>query len=194
MSDSWDQYAAEWDSNADVILYSEKAFAALRGVVDLEGLVVLDFGCGTGLLTEKMARSAKRVVGLDSSGKMIAVLEGKRLSNVQAIATELSEETLDSTPHLDATFDLIVASSVCAFLPDYEGTLKLLKTLLKPGGILVQWDWLDSGDGSGFGFTEDAVEASMRHAGLEVMRIEESFALQSDADAMPVLMGVARNP
>ena len=65
VSESWDQYAAEWDTNPAVILYAQKAYETLTGVVDPVGLDVLDFGCGTGLLTEKIAAVANRIVALD---------------------------------------------------------------------------------------------------------------------------------
>ena len=91
MSSDWDEYAGDWDSNADVVLYSEKAFQSLTSIVSLEGLNILDFGCGTGLLTERMSKYAGNVVGLDTSSEMLAVLRRKRLSNVNTIGEELSE-------------------------------------------------------------------------------------------------------
>lgn len=193
MSDSWDHYAEGWDSNADAILYSQKAFNALCELVNLEGLAVLDFGCGTGLLAERIAQKANRILALDSSEKMISVLQNKQLSNVEALAIELSEETIKFDAHLNSKFDLIVASSVCAFLPDYEGTLQLLKSLLKPDGVFVQWDWLKTGGDSDFGLTEEAMDAALSKTGMEVLKIERSFSLESKEGVMQVLMGVARN-
>ena len=85
MSESWDQYAEGWDSDADVILYSTKAYDALCEILNLEGLTILDFGCGTGLLTERMAPKANRILGLDSSEKMISALKNKQISNVDTL-------------------------------------------------------------------------------------------------------------
>jgi len=64
MSDSWDDYAEEWDGNEDAILYSKKAFETLIDQVSLEGLNVLDFGCGTGLLTEQISPLVNKIVRL----------------------------------------------------------------------------------------------------------------------------------
>ncbi len=80
MSDSWDEYAEGWDSNPDVIKYSQLAFDSLSSHYDLSGLKVLDFGCGTGLLTEKIASIAASVLAVDTSSKMIKVLMNKRLT------------------------------------------------------------------------------------------------------------------
>ena len=83
MSDSWDEYAEEWDSNADVITYSQKAYDSLCETVNPEGLDVLDFGCGTGLLTEKLSPIVSKIVAIDSSEKMISILNKKQLTNVR---------------------------------------------------------------------------------------------------------------
>jgi len=86
-----------------------------------------------------------------------------------------------------------VASSVCAFLPDYDGALRLLKTLLKPKGVFVQWDWLKSDEDTGFGLTEEMIESAFTNAGMEVSSITKAFALESEKGSMPVLMGVTKN-
>ena len=75
MSGSWDEYATGWDSNEAVIAYADNAYHALKNTVELEGRRIFDFGCGTGLLTERLANRASSVVGLDPSQKMILVLE-----------------------------------------------------------------------------------------------------------------------
>ena len=136
MSESWDEYAEAWDDNADVISYSKKAFDALCETINPEGLNILDFGCGTGQLTERLSPIANRILALDSSKKMISVLNNKQLSNVDTLVCELTDETIKSNVSLHSKFDLIVASSVCSFLPDCESTLILLKTLLKPSGVI----------------------------------------------------------
>jgi len=161
MTESWDVYAAGWDDNEDVIAYSKKAFKSLSEVVELAGLRIFDFGCGTGLLTEQMAKYAERIVALDPSSKMVAVLKSKKLRNVDAISEEVTKETLQRRPDFVSDFDLVVASSVCAFLPDYQLTLGLLKSLLKPNGLIVQWDWLKSGEDQEFGFTLGQVTAAI---------------------------------
>lgn len=134
MSDSWDDYAEEWDNNEDAISYSEKAFETLVNEVKLEGLNILDFGCGTGLLTEKLSPLANQIVALDASHKMTSVLNDKNLSNVITITESISKSVIKDTFLSSMKFDLIVASSVFGFLPEYESTLRLLKSLLIPGG------------------------------------------------------------
>lgn len=193
MSGSWDEYAAEWDSNDAVIAYADNAYLALKDTVELEGSRIFDFGCGTGLLTERLSSTASLVVALDPSQKMIPVLENKRLKNVATIASELDQNLINDSSLLSPKFDLVVASSALAFVPDYAKALKLLKQLLNKGGCLVQWDWLKEEGDEGYGFTEKQVKSALTEAWFAECSTSVPFALQSDGSALDVLMGVARN-
>lgn len=193
MSDSWNDYADGWDTNPAVIEYSEKAFSSLTEAVDLKGLRVLDFGCGTGLLSEKLAQQAESVVALDPAEKMIEVLASKQIANVETIASELNESVVESNPLVSQPFDLIVASSALAFVPDYQGTVTLLQQLLSPQGLLVQWDWLLEEGTEGSGFSPQQVTAAYEQAGLAVDSAGEAFQMTAGEDSMPVLLAVGRN-
>jgi len=192
LSSDWDEHAGDWDTNEDVVLYAEKAFQSLCRLVSLDGLRVMDLGCGTGLLTEKIASLAEMVVSLDTSPKMLSVLSDKGLPNVVVFEEELSRKLIADHTVLQSGFDLIVASSVCSFLPDFEGTLSLLKPLLVRRGLFVQWDWWTGSGESEHGFTKEQVEDVYRQVGLEPVSVAPSFSLQIAESEMSVLMGVAR--
>jgi len=190
---SWDEYAENWDKDESAIAYSVEAFKSLTSIVSLENLAILDFGCGTGLLTEKLSSFADHVVALDPSSKMITVLKGKDLSNVTVITEPLSAGVAKEHHSLRDGFDLIVASSVCGFLPEYETTLGLLKSLLVPSGIFVQWDWWSQDKQSDFGLSEERVSSAFKKAGLTTVSLAQPFTMSGSKGAMPVLMGVATN-
>ena len=193
MSDSWDEYAEDWDSNSDAIAYSELAFNSLCEYHDLSGLKVLDFGCGTGLLTEKIANVASLVLAVDSSSKMINVLKDKNLDNVNTLVCEISEESINSNPVLKSGYDLIVASSVCAFVPDFEKTLSDLKLLLNPGGVFIQWDWKRTNKEPDFGFNKELITHAYSKVGLSLLKVSTEFSLTSEKGTREVIMGVAKN-
>ncbi|WP_197409205.1 MULTISPECIES: class I SAM-dependent methyltransferase [Microbulbifer] len=157
---SWDSYAEGWDSNSDVISYSERAFRSLTETLDYKGARILDFGCGTGLLTERLSPLAGSIVALDPSRKMLAVLDAKQLGNVDTIHSSLTRELIDQNRQLQEGFDLIVASSALAFVPNCRETVGLLAGLLNRGGHLVQWDWLKEGGGEDTGFTREDIAAT----------------------------------
>jgi predicted TPR repeat methyltransferase len=193
MSDSWDEYASDWDANKDAKLYAESAYETLRNTVSLNRLNILDFGCGTGLLTEKLSPIANKIIALDSSQKMIDVLNQKNLINVSTLSTFLSKESIEANQILHEKFDLIVASSVCSFLENYETTLVLLKTLLTKNGTFVQWDWLAKEEGVGPGLTTNRVQSALQSAGFNTINITQPFVLDSSKGSMAVLMASAKN-
>ena len=193
MSDSWDEYAEDWDSNSDVIAYSRLAFDSLCAHYNLAGLKVLDFGCGTGLLTEKIASMASSVLAVDSSSKMINVLKEKSLTNVSTLACEISEESINANPILKSGYDLIVASSVCAFVSDFEKTLSDLKLLLNPGGIFMQWDWKRTDNEPDFGFNDELITRAYSKVGLSLVKVSTEFSPTSEKGTMEVIMGIAKN-
>lgn len=189
MTDSWDEYADEWDNNPDVIAYSEKAFLSLLATADPSGTRILDFGCGTGLLAARLSELAGQVIALDPSEKMIAVLRRKGLDKVIAIQGLLDDSLITTHPELREGFDLIVASSALAFVPDFENTLARLAALLKPNGKLVQWDWLKNSEGSGPGFTEQELSQAYRAVGLRCT-LSHPFSMGTGEDSMAVVMAV----
>ena len=193
MNDSWDDYALEWDLNDDAINYSEKAYKSLLQVVKIENKNILDFGCGTGLLTEKMASSAKTIVALDLSSKMISVLNSKNIRNVISISEPLTTELIKNSTAFENKLNIIVASSVCSFLPDYESTLKLLKSLLLNDGFFVQWDWLSPENKPEFGLSEARINKALKDAGFKQVSITKPFSISGSEGNMPVVMGVAKN-
>ena len=128
----WDEYAGGWDTNRSTTVYANFAFAELLKITELAALSVFDFGCGTGLLSERMSPEISHIVALDSSAKMIERLKQKALPNVFPIAEFLTGDLIRRNSLMHQKFDLITASSVCAFLPDYKADLSLLRSILKP--------------------------------------------------------------
>ncbi|UWQ54694.1 class I SAM-dependent DNA methyltransferase [Leisingera caerulea] len=193
MSDDWNDYADGWDGNSDVRTYATRAFAALDTDTGITGggwqdKRVLDFGCGTGLLSEKLAPHVKEVVAADTSDRMIAVLQGKALPNVRALHADILDGSGQDAGEGLGGFDLICASSVCGFLPDYKSAVAALAKRLNSGGLFVQWDWLASEEG-GSGLTEQQVRDALRGAGLGSIRVAHAFTMDAGGQSMPVLMG-----
>ncbi|NWL17391.1 class I SAM-dependent methyltransferase [Pseudoalteromonas sp. Scap03] len=193
MSNEWDEYAENWDVDPSVEQYAKNAFSELLDSININGLTVLDFGCGTGALTQLMSPSAESIVGIDPSSEMIKLLDKKALNNVTSICDYLSSELVQNFPELENKFDLIVASSVCGFLPDYEMTLSLLKSLLKKDGLFVQWDWLSEDDSSGMGLSEKRVKQAFLASGFVSIKVNSPFIMNSSKGNMPVLMAIGKN-
>ena len=190
----WDDHASEWDGNEDVRIYAQRAFNSWEQKVAplypiLPECRVLDFGCGTGLLTEKLATHCGQIVAIDTSEKMIEVLRSKLAqlgtNNVVAANVALNAESIRANPELLDNFDLIVASSVCSFLPNYESTVRDLSSVMRPGACLVQWDWMED-------MPKERIQNAYGAAGLANHAINHAFTMTSDGESMPVVMGIGR--
>ena len=193
MSNEWDEYAENWDVDPTVEEYAKNAFSELLENININGLTVLDFGCGTGALTQLMSPTVKSIIAIDPSSEMIKHLDKKALNNVSSFSDYLSNELVQNTPELENKFDLIVASSVCGFLPDYESKLSLLKSLIKKGGVFVQWDWLSNDDSSAMGLSEKRVKQAFVANGFVNTRVNSPFIMSSSKGNMPVLMAIGTN-
>lgn len=96
-------------------------------VADLvEGVDVLEVGCGTGLILSRLSRSARSVVGLDLSGAMLATAARRVPSVLQAEASRL--------PFPDDTFDVVVSFKVLAHVRRIEEVLAEIARVVRPGG------------------------------------------------------------
>jgi len=195
-SDEWDDHAVGWDANKDVRIFAEKAFESLRAKIaplmpNLADVRILDFGCGTGLLSEKLAPLCRHIVAVDTSTRMIDVLRRKvkdqGIENITPLLAALNAAAVSQRPELTDKFDLIVASSVCNFLPDYEATLRDFSLMMKPGGCFVQWDWLTD-------MPIGRIRGAYAVAGLTIIIAEEAFVMEMGDEPMPVAMGLAQAP
>jgi len=90
---------------------------------------VLEVGCGTGLILERLARGAKRAEGIDLSPGMLDKARARGLSVREASATAL--------PYPDAEFDLVVSFKVLAHVPDLRAALGEMARVCRPGGRVL---------------------------------------------------------
>ncbi|MGD8170692.1 class I SAM-dependent DNA methyltransferase [Vibrio sp. TRT 21S02] len=188
MATNWDEYAAEWEANQATHTYAESAFDSLTKAVSIEGKHVLDFGCGTGLMSQKLAPFAKDIVALDSSEAMIEKLDDKQLENVEPVVDVLSRGLVAFHPAFRKQFDLIVASSVCGFLPNYSDVMDIVYSLLDEGGQFVQWDWLAENDSEGL--TANKIERVLSSVGFNEVTISTPFEIETPEGKLKVVMGV----
>lgn len=193
VTDVWDEFADGWDDQPGTGEYAGAAFDSLLTVlggagIALRGACVVDFGCGTGLLTEKLIGAGAEVIAVDTSPAMLAALREKADTHGWA--------GLTATTDLDAVSegtDLIVCSSVCAFLDDYPATAARLAGLLRPGGTFVQWDW-EREKPDDHGLTRREVQDALQGAGLERIEVATAFEVDVAGQTMRPLIGYGSVP
>lgn len=191
MATSWDDVAADWDKEESTGVYATKAFESLQGIMNVQGARVLDFGCGTGLLCQKLSPLVKEIVALDSSESMIEQLDKKELHNVEPVVDILSRGLVAMHPAFRDQFDLVVASSVCSFLPNYSDVADIIYSLLDKGSYFVHWDWLSDKDETG-GMTKQHVKKVLTSVGFDEVELATPFALDTPQGKLTVLMAIAK--
>lgn len=188
----WDNYADSWESTPGVKDFAQLCFKDLNARFKLQGLRILDFGCGTGLLTQLLHAAGAQVVAVDSSAKMIEMLNVKKLNGVQTLVSELNAADIYNQEVLQKPFDLIIASSVLAFIPNQQEKLEQLKGLLHPQGSFIQWDWQKLEEQADFGFHSNELQDLYEQVGLNVITIAESFSVDSENGRFAALIGHAQ--
>ena len=106
----FDKDSATWDQEPRrAKLAKAVAQAIIETVRPNEGMDVLDFGCGTGLLTFELQPLVRSITGVDSSAGMLDVLKGKVASrNLANVKTQFLD--LEQGAALAGSYDLIVSS------------------------------------------------------------------------------------
>ncbi|KAF7323318.1 Methyltransf-25 domain-containing protein [Mycena chlorophos] len=109
-----------------------------------EATRVLDFACGTGIVSHGLVGRVQELVGVDISQGMVdqfnksAAEHGIAPEQMRALRVELKgkEQELDGKK-----FDVVVCSLAFHHIQDIVGTTRLLSFFLKPGGTLLIIDF-----------------------------------------------------
>jgi 2-polyprenyl-3-methyl-5-hydroxy-6-metoxy-1,4-benzoquinol methylase len=100
----------------------------------LEGIRVLDVGCGFGDFVRKLAaQGVAHVLGIDISESMLA--EAKNLTDDERI--EYRRMAVEHLEPESQQVDLVVSSLVLHYVQDYRAAVLKIAATLKMGGLLV---------------------------------------------------------
>ena len=174
----FDKEATTWDEvPARVKLANDIAAAISDEIVLTSNMDVLDFGCGTGLLTLQLQPVVHSITGVDSSHGMIDVLKAKiDKQNLPNIRTQyLDTEKGDI---LEGTYHLIVSGMTLHHVKEIRPLLDQFYRILAPSGYLCIAD-LDLDDGQfhdnndgifHFGFDRALLRKDFMDAGFDDIR------------------------
>lgn len=203
----FDGEAATWDEKPSrVKLANDLADTIIREVGPTPEFDVVDYGCGTGLVTLRLQPLVRSITGVDSSRGMLDVLRAKAerngIENLRAVFADLTQ----GSP-LDGAYDLLVNTMALHHVPDPAALFGDFRGLLRPGGLLGLAD-LDMEDGSfhndntgvfHFGFDRTEIEGLLRSAGFEDVRTVTAAAVEKQVASgrtrtFSVFLAVARRP
>lgn len=140
----FDRWAPSYDWLLPSVFY-QAVHQRLLDTIALPGTAhVLDLGCGTGKLLDRLARAYPQLegTGIDLSREMLRQANQR---NRYADRLHFVQANVESLPFDDAAFD--AAFSTLSFLhyPQPERVLAEIHRVLVPGGRFCWADWIASG-------------------------------------------------
>ncbi|CAG8501485.1 1603_t:CDS:2 [Paraglomus occultum] len=108
---------------------------------------VMDFACGTGLISEKLASYSKYILGVDAAQGMVDVYnqkcwqQGIDKTEMEAVCQMLTDEASEKGDQLNGKrFDIVVCSSSYHHFSSTQDITRILASYLKPSGHLIVLD------------------------------------------------------
>jgi len=101
----------------------------------LEGLSVLDIGCGGGLVAEPLARLGAGVTGIDPASENIEA--AKAHAKGAGLDIAYRSMTAEALAKEGGVFDAVLLLEVVEHVPDVPLFLKTVAPLVKPDGVMI---------------------------------------------------------
>ncbi|MDO9263729.1 MAG: class I SAM-dependent methyltransferase [Desulfosalsimonadaceae bacterium] len=202
----FDQAAASWEDNpVRIELAQAIADAITRRVPLSKEMQALEFGCGTGLVSMRIAESVGRIVAVDTSMGMLDVLERKiaenRIGNIQTRLMNLLDGAFPAE-----RFDLVFSSMAMHHIKNVPHLLGIFNRLLNTGGYLAIADlYTEDGGFHGdipdvfhYGFERSLFAEWMKKAGFSGILITTAHVMKKSNThtglpaEFPVFLAVGR--
>lgn len=177
MQDHFKEKSQTWDQGSIRVQGAKKIADAIRETIDLDNnMEIMDFGVGTGLLGFEIAKSVKKVYGVDTSDSMIEKLKEKNSSEL-SIDTYCQDITKDP---IEKRFDGLVSSMTLHHIEDLKAFFETIYKNINHNGFIAIAD-LESEDGTfhsdntgvfHFGFNEEELCKIVSEAGFKDVRFK----------------------
>jgi ubiquinone/menaquinone biosynthesis C-methylase UbiE len=182
----FDRSAKDWERDAARLkMTGALADAVIARLAWAPSLVAMDYGAGTGLVTLRIQPLVGRVLAVDTSSGMLAVLEEKiAKAGLSNVAVRLWDVETDPLP--EERFDVIVSIMTFHHLRGVPAALVRFRELLSPGGRMAVAD-LDTeagdfhADPTGvwhFGFDRTELKEQFEAAGFTRVVTEAAYRLE----------------
>lgn len=128
--------APEWDKANERVQNARRIAEKIKRTFDLTGNEhIMDFGAGTGLLSEGLADHVQKITAIDYSEAMLVEFEKKSWPcETELIPIDLTVATLDFQ------FDGIISSMTMHHIDDVPSMISKMYNMLHPGGFIALGD------------------------------------------------------
>ncbi|NLG20041.1 MAG: class I SAM-dependent methyltransferase [Actinomycetales bacterium] len=198
-TEHFDSKAADWDNDPDKVSRAQEVAAAVAASVPLtESTRLLEYGAGTGLVSQSLSERVAEVVLADNSAGMREVMSQKIEAGTLPAQARVWDLDLERDPVPDEEFDLVVTSMVLHHVRDLPAVLTGFAALLRPGGHLCIAD-LDREDGSfhdhdfdgHHGFDRAELRTALLAAGFADVRTQDCTSILKEGTAYGVFLATA---
>ncbi|WP_292654848.1 class I SAM-dependent methyltransferase [Nitratifractor sp.] len=183
--DHFEVRSAGYDETDYRLRYVDEMAEVIRKHLPLSpAMHLLDFGAGTGLLTERIAPEVSEITAVDISPSMISQLQEK--SHLLPCRLSLLQQDLCRDELPEIRVDGIVSTMTLHHIEDVPVLFRHLLTLLKPGGFAAFCD-IDTEDGSfhtldtgvkHLGFDREEIVQWLKEAGFENVEIRDATVIR----------------
>lgn len=163
---SFDIKSKDWDKSSKRVQTALSIGEAIAKKFALKDKKILDFGCGTGLLSTIMVENGAHVVGLDNSKGMLKEFD-KKFEGIKEVSSCLADVEHLST---EALYDGVVSSMTLHHIKEPKVLVEKLHGMIKEEGFIAIAD-LVSEDGNFHGGKNEGVH----HFGFSHDELEEIF-------------------
>jgi len=125
----YDQFSKGYDDQRHLGYHRFLDESEVRITEPYIGPRVLEAGCGTGLVAERLSERCDSMNGFDLSFGM--------LKKAKARVSRVSQAAITDLPFANDLFDTVVSFKVLAHVPDIQRALSEMARVTKPGGYLV---------------------------------------------------------
>ena len=132
----WDKQAGSLTKkNHDIQLTENKDFVMTLKYLNIDD-IVLDYGCGGGIVSIGIADKAKEIHAIDVSSKIIEIAKANAAeSNIDNI--NYAQATIFDEKFQNESFNVILAFRILHVLEGVQMVIRRINELLKPGGVFV---------------------------------------------------------
>jgi ubiquinone/menaquinone biosynthesis C-methylase UbiE len=194
----FDKEAQNWDKGLRIKMATDVANAIRREANLAKDMDVLDFGCGTGLLTLQLQPLVRSVTGVDLSAGMLEMLDAK-LKDLGITNVKTRRVDLDGGDALEGSFDLVVSSMTLHHIKEPKALVDMLFRVTAPSGCICLAD-LDLDDGEfhrdnhgvfHFGFDREFLGGVFEGAGYtDVRAVDAAEVVRPDSRGQMRAFGI----
>ncbi len=193
----FDAVASSWDGESRRVRLAQGVAEAIRRHVALSpDLEVLDFGCGTGLLSFELAPQVGRLTGADTSTGMLEVFRTK----AEGFPGSVMARAIQPSGDLGGPYHLIVSSMTLHHVQDLPPLLRRFHASLRPGGRVALADLApeggafheDHGDVFHHGFAPETWTNLLGEAGFQEVTVHPATTVVKSGQSFEVLLALGR--